>query len=202
VTIPRRCRRQTQRENYPAQNPQDYFRVSLYTQYRDQLIEELQVLFEDVRNTAGKMQHLIPYYICDSKFDDLQEMLDVYEGDLQNNSSVVMGEFDRWRLKWSSMPRNLRPKSAIAALNQCSVDFFPKIATLLCIFATLPVTTATAERTFSVLRQLKTYLRSVMGEERLNGLTSLKIHREISVNPEEIIDILAATRRRLGFILS
>ena len=42
---------------------------------------------------------------------------------------------------------------------------------------TLPVTTATGERPFSALKYLKNYLRSKMGEERLNGLTHMCINR-------------------------
>ncbi|KAG0430646.1 hypothetical protein HPB47_022499 [Ixodes persulcatus] len=54
-----------------------------------------------------------------------------------------------------------------------SVDMsslFPNVHTLLKILATLPVTTATVERSFSTLRRLKTYLRNRTAEDRLNGL--------------------------------
>ena len=89
------------------------------------------------------------------------------------------------------------PKLAVSPL---PTDY-PKLAVLLQIFATLPVTTSYPERTFSVLRLLKTYLQSVMDEERLNGLTSMKIHRDISVTPDEVTDILALKPRKLGFVL-
>ena len=42
---------------------------------------------------------------------------------------------------------------------------------------TLLMTTATGERSFSVLKYLKNYLRSKMGEERLNGLAHMRINR-------------------------
>ncbi|KAK4876687.1 hypothetical protein RN001_009193 [Aquatica leii] len=41
-------------------------------------------------------------------------------------------------------------------------DLTPSIRTLLLIFVTLPVTTATSERSFSTLKRLKTYLRCTM----------------------------------------
>ena len=50
---------------------------------------------------------------------------------------------------------------------------FPEVVQLLKIFLTIPVITVTAERTFSVLRCLKTYLRSTMTQERLNNV---KLH--------------------------
>lgn len=86
-------------------------------------------------------------------------------------------------------------------MNSCPASEFPKIATLLQIFATFPVTTSSAERTFSALRLLKTYLRSVMGNERLNGLASMSIERETIVTPEEILDVLALDPRKLDIVL-
>ena len=42
----------------------------------------------------------------------------------------------------------------------------------------MPVTTATAERSFSTLRRLKTYLRSTMSQPRLNHIVLLHSHKE------------------------
>jgi len=53
--------------------------------------------------------------------------------------------------------------------------------------ATLPVTTCSSERSFSTLRRLKTYLRNTTGEDRLNGLALLNIHRDIKIDATQII---------------
>ena len=42
----------------------------------------------------------------------------------------------------------------------------------------MPATNATSERSFSALRCLKSYLRSTMGNERLNHLMVLHVHKE------------------------
>ena len=57
-------------------------------------------------------------------------------------------------------------------------ELFSEVFRLLQIFFTLPVTTSTAERTFSALRRLKTYLRSTMSQARLNHTMLLYIHKE------------------------
>ena len=44
------------------------------------------------------------------------------------------------------------------------------------IYFTFPVTSATAERSFSSLRRIKTYLRNSMGHCRLNNLFMLYVH--------------------------
>ncbi|ESN97845.1 hypothetical protein HELRODRAFT_153366, partial [Helobdella robusta] len=61
-------------------------------------------------------------------------------------------------------------------------DFFPNVKTLLRILATLPVSTATAERSFSSMKRIKSYLRNSTSAKRLNGLAPLSIHKEITVN--------------------
>ena len=42
----------------------------------------------------------------------------------------------------------------------------------------LPSSTCEAERSFSTLQRLKTYLRSTITQQRLNGLTVLITHRD------------------------
>jgi len=59
---------------------------------------------------------------------------------------------------------------------------------LLTIISTLPVSTTTAERTFSTLRRIKSYLRNSPGNERITGLALLSVHREINIDPEEVIN--------------
>jgi len=63
------------------------------------------------------------------------------------------------------------------------------VAVLLQVLATLPVTTATAERSFSTLKRLKTYLRSSMVDDRLTSLALIHVHAEtIPVDAAEVID--------------
>ncbi|XP_075478946.1 uncharacterized protein LOC142519807 [Primulina tabacum] len=48
------------------------------------------------------------------------------------------------------------------------------------ILLTIPITVASAERSFSKLKFIKTFLRSTMSQERLNGLAMLSIEKEIT----------------------
>ena len=50
---------------------------------------------------------------------------------------------------------------------------FSQVYKLLILFATIPVTVATAECPFSKLKLIKTYLRSQMSQEGLAGLALL-----------------------------
>ena len=47
------------------------------------------------------------------------------------------------------------------------------------ILLTIPVTVATAERGFSKLKLIKSYLRSTMSQDRLSGLAMLSIEKKV-----------------------
>ena len=59
---------------------------------------------------------------------------------------------------------------------------FPNVSTPCKLFMTLPVSSATAERSFSRLKFIKNYLRSTMSERRLTNLALLSIERKLSYN--------------------
>lgn len=54
----------------------------------------------------------------------------------------------------------------------------PELVNTVRLILTIPVTTCTAERSFSSLRRLKTYLRSTMTQIRLNHVALLNCHRD------------------------
>ena len=81
----------------------------------------------------------------------------------------------------------------------------PDIVTVFKIFLTIPVTVASAERSFSKLKLIKSYLRSTMSQERVSALSILSIENERarSLNLKDIVKQFAerkAGRRRLFFI--
>ena len=84
----------------------------------------------------------------------------------------------------------------ITSLNLESV--FPYISIALRILLTLPLTVASAERSFSKLKLIKNYLRSNMGQERLVDLAILGIESDLakSVDFASIIDLFAAEKAR------
>ena len=63
-------------------------------------------------------------------------------------------------------------------------------------FLTLPMTTATAERSFSKLKLIKTYLR--MSQHRLSSLATILIEKTIACqfDLDKVIDRFANTKGR------
>jgi hypothetical protein len=57
--------------------------------------------------------------------------------------------------------------------------FYPNAIIAYRILLTIPVTVASAERSFSKLKLLKSYMRSTMTQERLNGLAMISIESDV-----------------------
>ncbi|KAL3978284.1 cytochrome c oxidase subunit 5b [Sarotherodon galilaeus] len=77
-------------------------------------------------------------------------------------------------------------------------EIYPNMWVALRIFATLPVTVAAAERSFSKLKLIKTYLRSTMMQERLSGLSIISINHVVSnqLSYDDVVDYFAARKTR------
>lgn len=93
----------------------------------------------------------------------------------------VKHEFSLWTAKWARVAQNKEklPGSVLEALENCDVDMYPAIHKL-----------------------LKTWLRSNMGESRLAGLALLSVHRDITLNLQDILERFAkGGKRRLDFLL-
>ena len=71
-------------------------------------------------------------------------------------------------------------RTIVSAMSESAIyqGMLQEVDKLLKLYLTFPVTTATAERSFSSLRRVKTYLRSTMTSCRLNNLFLLYIHKE------------------------
>jgi len=99
-----------------------------------------------------------------------------------------------------SFPGNVSPKSI---LELCKIiedhniaDVYPYVDIALRMYLCCPVSNTSAERSFSVLKRVKSYLRSSMNDNRLNNLAILNIECEItkSISYNEVIEDFAAQK--------
>lgn len=75
---------------------------------------------------------------------------------------------------------------------------YPNLAVALRILLTLPVSVATAERSFSTLKLIKNYLRSSMSQERLSNLSIISIESSVldNIDIHDIIKKIADLKAR------
>ena len=82
---------------------------------------------------------------------------------------------------------------------QSTSSIFSEVIKLLQLLYVLPASTATAERSFSSLRHLKTYLRNSMTPKRLNHLLLLHVHKDATehIDLQEIVaEFIGRNERR------
>ena len=75
---------------------------------------------------------------------------------------------------------------------------FPNVIIALRIYKSMAVSNCSSERSFSCLKRIKTYLRSSMGNTRLNDLALLCIESEWakSISYDEVIEIFCENKLR------
>ena len=71
---------------------------------------------------------------------------------------------------------------------------FLQVEMLVRLLLTIPCSGAEAERSFSCLRRLKTYMHNSMTQTRLNHLAVLHVHQEMTDN----VDIVAIAKEFLS----
>jgi len=196
IEIPRLAKRQKHRINISTNDPEEYFKIALFIPFLDSYIQQLNDRFINHKNIISGFQMLMN----SSTFNEerLKELVEFYSNDI-DSFDLVKSEILLWNRYLDDS--NIKTKNAINILNNCNSDLFPNVFKLLQILVTLPVTSCEAERSFSTLKRIKTYLRNSTSESRLNGLAALNIHYDIDVKSEEVIQRLSNLKRRLDFIL-
>ena len=174
----------------------------MFLPFLDTCISQLNERFEKHAIVAKQLSAILPSVCTETDFTDIESVVCVYNRFLPSDSLAVEAEFMRWKSYWKRQPSEKRPTDVCVALRVASeLATYPSLTILLRIFAALPVTTATAERSFSALKYIKNYLRSTMTEPRLNGLAHLFINRDISLDYDAVIDRFGSSNNRhLNFV--
>jgi hypothetical protein len=197
---PRSSSRSVHKNNAPAEDAKEYYKRNVYYPYLDSTISELNRRFSAHTKKCYSLMKLIPKFSPQTEFAVIKDGIAVYAKFWVGGVAAVEAEFLRWQAHWQRCTENDRPDDAICALDAAQkFGTYPCIVILLRILITWPVTTATGDRSFSSLKYIKNYLRSTMGENRLNGLSHLFINRDIACDPVAVIDEFAKKNRRLRF---
>lgn len=207
LKIPRIVGKQMHRANYPSNNPIDYYRLSVYIPLVENVTEDLKLRFS--YNTISVYDLLV---LCPDNLEfnnkNSQSISNLakkyayfFNEPVDYLERILAAEFELWKYKWEREP-NIGPRTVLQLLKGSSQNIYPTIHFLLNVLVTLPVSIACAERSFSILRLIKSWLRTTMSEDRLNGLALLYMHRDVELNIDTIIDIYATTRKhRLELIV-
>ncbi|PWA70895.1 zinc finger MYM-type protein 1 [Artemisia annua] len=199
-------RRKRQFDENPIDNDvslsaEESFKINYFLYIVDQAIGSLKTRFEqytEYENIFGFLFSCAELKSYDDK--SLKLSCSKLEVALKNGerSDIDANElFVELRLLNHFLPsENMSPVDVLTFLKQR--DCFPNALIAYRVLLTIPVTVASAERSFSKLKLLKSYLRSSMSQERLNGLAMIAIENDLLVNVDykELVKNFASKNAR------
>ena len=162
-------------EHHFSANPEDHYRA-LYFQTLDDVIMGLTTRFEPT-DSSIHLTEVEKFIIGEC---DVSYIKDFYKNDfedyarLQLHRGIVADQAKSKNVKLENFESALQLMKDIPTL----VPLVSEFAKLLRIILCMPVSTCTAERSFSGLRKLKSYLRSTMTQERLNHVAVISCHSD------------------------
>ena len=192
-SMPRTTGRQHNRSNVPASCPSEYYQRVVTIPVLDHLISEIDSRFNSrTSSLVTEVMQLLPPQIAkrDSTItpNELTEFRAVY-GDILPSPLSLDTELHCWWVKWQENASTAEElQTPLKVLPLIDTDFFPNIYQIIKIACTQSVTSVECERSISSLRFIKTYLRTTMGEARLNGLALMYIHRDIECDIDSVVD--------------
>ena len=194
VSAPRTVGRQQHRSNVSSTTPIEHYKRNVAIPFLDHVLTHLNEQFSSLSVNASYLLTIVPSVMF-SKPSKLSEITAQYQQDLPSPELLEM-EMCRWKCKFSTVSADKLPNSPSEAIKVCDAQLYPNIRILLQIACTLPVTSCECERSASVLRRLKNYMRATMGNERLANLALLHTHYDQHIDTERVIDIYAQMHPR------
>ena len=184
-------------------NPESYYRVHVFQACLDIVISQLTQRFTGLRSTVDTFNVIQPETLCNATDDELalqaKTLVEKYKTDITKEFPQQLVSF-RGCLRDSIAKVKTIPELAklLIVENNCISSSFAEVCTVLLLFLTIPVTVASAERSFSKLKLIKSYLRSTMGQSRLSGLAILSIEndRARQLDVKDIIHDFAERKAR------
>ena len=161
-------------------DPEEAFKVTIFYATVDTALVQLKRRFVGQRMITSLFSCLFPQHMVQLKSPQLETAAGEIVREYPDFSDELVSEY---RSFVNEFRREISERRSVVdviqlMLESCVCSSFPQVYKVLVLFATIPVTVASAERSFSKLKLIKTYLRSKMAQEKLAGLTILSIENE------------------------
>jgi hypothetical protein len=174
---PRNCSRQRNRDNCPADSVPQYWKRTVAIPLLDVICAELKSRFSEDKRAHYELCALIPEVIVTKTTEAAVELGRVFHGKWSHLiplPAAFDSELLRWRGYWTLQATPVSVSTLLAV--HADTIFFPNVRELLKILAVLPIGSCEAERSFSCMRRLHTWLRSTMSTERMTDLAVIAMH--------------------------
>ena len=174
LSVPRVVGIRVYRDNAGAESASQYYQRSIFLQYIEGLSSSVRERFNDNPSFFALLSILPP-----NNPTNINDIESLYSLD------TLVNDVKLWR---SSLTAQVNQESLPELF--LSAQAYPSVRNAIQIILTLPATPVEAERSFSCMRRVKTWLRSHMTSDRLSDLCVLHCHHE-RVDEEKTNRILA-----------
>lgn len=196
-------------EDYRLTNSEENFKINTYYRVLDIISTQIKHRFQSMNHIIDKFDFLQPQNIiakAEAEIKNCAKLLrNHYPNDLTSAFEIEIILFKR---SFGSQNQLSEIKSIkdlyifLQITNSYMALSFSEVSTALQLFLTLPVTVASAERSFSKLKIIKNYLRNSIGQDRLKYMALLSIEAEEAKKMEMtqlIKDFVSAKTRKKYF---
>ena len=157
----------------------------LFDEILDTLMSNVKLRFDSQKDlNFVSLLDVNNFLICRKKFP--QNLLTELKEPYASNFDIVRLK-NELRVIYSSDEYNMKTLYEFThymKLNKLDV-VFTEVYKLSELILTFPSTTASAERSFSALKRIKTYLRATQGQVRLSNLALLSIEKDILIDMQK-----------------
>ena len=171
----------------------DFYSTKKYFEFYRAIIEtfcsELRSRLEKREFLSAKLSKLHPTKINLITEDDIAEIAEFYHSVLSKNGYDYV---------FSSLKKEINDLKNISLSDSNNfVDIleelvsFPMVKKLYEILVTITVTNSSAERSFSKLKIIKTYLRNKLADKNLNNEALISLNRDFTIDPSEVLEKFA-----------
>ena len=182
----------------PSPTAESHFRVTTYYPTFDKVLLELKSRFQNKdQEILCALAEVVTKMNASSK--SLALVSSFYELDTE----ILAAEKEIFQNFAQKNPSEIKHASSIVKFmfQNGLHEVLPVFYKVCSILTAIPATSCSAERSFSDLRRIKTYLRSTMGQDRLSSLALICIerayaNRTLENDMENIIDIFGKRKNR------
>lgn len=180
------------------------FKFKVFFPIVDTVLMQLNIRFEAMECVCTTFDFLNPNNLI--KLEENEIIKESYDF-VQTYKEDISSDFTSQILSFKELMKNKNLNSiyemaTFILLNDIATSY-SEIFTACLIFLTLPVTVATAERSFSKLKIIKNYLRNSCGQNRLSNIAILNIEKDRTseLNTDKLIkDFSNLKARKLKFV--
>ncbi|XP_046750609.1 uncharacterized protein LOC124413866 [Diprion similis] len=164
------------------EDPEKRFQCEVFNYNLDIVISQLRIRFKALHEISGIFGCLYPPVLLRSSDQDvINKVAVLVKAYPENISSNIGPQSQQLKMCFSdslSKITTVREVAELLLIKTQASSSFPDVNAACFIFLTLPVTVASAERSFSKLNLIETYFRNSISQNRLSSLAIISIERQ------------------------